>query len=220
MPDTTPLGASLAPADLERALSAWVDHDLAQAIDARDREAIEATDAPRSLVLGLLATTSASRDSYTACARLGRVLAENGGSPSLSAVTVDGAAYALRKLGASFDSTTIRAARASVAEGYVAAVLEAERAAGQRQWEYPGCAVRIANDTVAISAGYPADDGEALANWAARVALCVSRDGYKQACVAGSSAAHAELCGALALVGVKLASAATRKGWVSLLFRR
>lgn len=204
----------------ERALAAWREHDGAQALHAPDRDAIRSTDAPRSLVLDLLARPGPGRDLYNACARLGRLLADAGASPSLAVTTLDGATRALADLGIACDEARLLPARASVAEGYFAAVLEAERVAGRRAWEYPACAVRIAKDTVAIVAGWPADDGEALSDWSARVALCVSRDGYKQAILSGSEAARTELAQALSLVGVELAPANESKGWLSSLLKR
>lgn len=210
----------LAPQDAERALAAWREHDAAQALHGPDRDAIRAADAPRSLVLDLLARPGHGRDLYNACARLGRLLADTGASPSLAVATLDGAARALSDLGIACDPSRLAPARASVAEGYFAGVIETERAAERRGWEYPACAVRIAKDTVAIVAGCPADDGEALADWSARVALCVSRDGYKQAIVSGSDAAKNELVQALSLVGVALAPGLDARGWLSSLFKR
>jgi hypothetical protein len=208
-------------AHAERALAAWREHDAAHALHEPDRAAIRATDAPRALVLELLARPGApTRDLYNACARLGRLLADAGASPSLAVATVDGAARALADLGIACDVAGLSPARASVAEGYFAVVTEGERAAARRAWEYPACAVRIAKDTVAIVAGYPADDGEALADWSARVALSVSRDGYKQAILSGSEAAKSELTQALSLLGVTLASPTEPKSWLSSLLKR
>jgi hypothetical protein len=78
----------------------------------------------------------------------------------------------------------------------------------------------VTSTVVAIVAGYPADDGEALADWSARVALGVSRAGYVQAHVAGSDAARTELQQALSLVGVELASAVEPEGWFASLWKR
>lgn len=220
MAATKPSRDALAPADAERALAAWRETDLLQALHAPDRAAVRATDAARSLVLELLARPGHGRDLFNACARLGRLLADNGASPSLAVATLDGAARALADLGIARDDARLVPARASVAEGYFAAVLETERAAARRAWEYPACAVRVGKDTVALAAGYPPDDGEALADWSARVALCVSRDGYRQAVLAGTEAAKSELGQALALVGVELASSAESKSWLSSLLKR
>lgn len=203
-----------------RALAGWREHDLAHALHNHDREAIRATDAPRALVLDLLMRAGPGRDLYNACARLGRLLGDAGASPSLAVATLDGAVRALQDLGLASDETRLAPARASVAEGYFAVVVEGERTAARRAWEYPGCAVRVAKDTVAIAAGYPADDGEALADWAARVALALSRDGYKHAILSGSDEAKAELVQALSLVGIALADAVEAKGWLASLLKR
>jgi hypothetical protein len=210
----------LGPGDAERALAAWREHDAVHALHGPDREAIRASDPPRALVLELLARPGPVRDLYNACARLGRLLADAGASPSLAVATIDGAMDALRELGVAVDTARLSPARASVAEGYFAVTIESERTASRRTWEYPGCAVRVAKTTVAIVAGYPADDGEALADWSARVALAVSRDGYEQAILSGSEAARAELGQALTLVGVELVTTVASKGWFSSLLAR
>jgi hypothetical protein len=187
---------------VRRALAAWHEHDVTRSLHAVDREAIRATEAPRTLVVELLFAPRAPRDLYSACARLGRLLAEAGASPSLAASTLDGAAEALQAVGIPFEVVRLAPARASVAEGYVAAIVEAERAAARRAWDYPACAVELDDVTLAITCGYPADDGEALANWAARVAAGASRAGKRRAVVSGPAAARAELAAALGLVGI------------------
>ena len=211
----------------ERALIAWRAHDTKSALHGADREAVRSTDAPRALVLELLMRPGPGRDLYNACARLGRLLADAGASPSLAVATIDGAARALEELGIPCEVERLAPARASVAEGYFAVVVENERASARRAWDYPACAVRISKDTVGIAAGYPSEDREALADWSARVALAVSRAGYKHAALAGSEAARAELEQALSLVGVDLvdpaADRASRdepKGWLSSLLKR
>lgn len=204
----------------ERALPAWREHDAKHALHGADRDAIRTTDVPRALVLELLARPGPGRDLYNACARLGRLLADAGASPSLAVATIDGAARALEDLGIASAGERLAPARASVAEGYFAVIIERERASARRAWDYPACAVRVTKDTVAIVAGYPADDGEALADWSARVALAVSREGYKYAVLAGSEAVKAELGQALSMVGVDLAGDAEPKGWLSSLLKR
>lgn len=206
--------------DAERALTAWREHDAAHALHGPDRDAIRTADAARALVLELLARTGHGRDLYNACARLGRLLADAGASPSLAVATLDGAARALEELGITSEAARLAPARASVAEGYFAVTIEGERASARRSWEYPACAVRVTTDTVAIVAGYPADDGEALADWSARVALSVSREGYKRAILSGSEATRAELTQALSLVGVELAAPNEPKGWLAALLKR
>jgi hypothetical protein len=206
--------------DAEHAIAVWREHDAAHALHGHDRDVVRASDAPRALVLEHLARPGPVRDLYNACAWLGRLLADAGASPSLAVGTIDGAASALSELGIAYDPARLPPARASIAEGYFAAVLESERKAARRAWEYPACAVKVAKDVVAIVAGYPADDGEALADWAARVALAVSREGYRSAVLAGEPAAKAELGNALSLLGVALASSADSPGWFTALLKR
>jgi hypothetical protein len=207
------------PFDIERTIAAWCEHDVASALHVPDREAVRATDAARALVLELLAKPNAGRDLYNACASFGRLLADRGASPSLAVLTLEGAVRALSDAGVTCDPARVAPARASIAEGYFAAVVEAERNAARRVWEYPACAVKVAKDTVAIVAGHPADDGEALADWSARVALGVSKDGYGSAIVTGTAPVKAELAAALSLVGIDLVENAEAKGWLSFLKR-
>ena len=209
-----------------RALAAWAEHDGEHALHVADRDAIRATEAARALVLELLAGSSASRDLYSACARLGRLLAERGASPSLAATTIDGAVRALEHVKSSFDRDRIPSARSSLAEGFVAVVVDGERALARSAWEYPACAVRLGPTDVGLAAGFPSDDPEALGDWAARVALAASRDGYRQATLSGADAARSELASALGLVGIRsitsIASSNERAGrsrWFSF-FRR
>ncbi len=204
----------------ERALAAWREHDAAHALHGHDRAALRAADAPRALVLDHLVRPDLARDLYNACARLGRLLADAGASPSLAVTTLDGAVRALEDAGVPWDLARLAPARASVAEGYFASVVDHERLAARRAWEHPACAVKVGKDVVAIVAGFPADDGEALADWAARVALAVSRDGHRSAIVAGDGPAVAELTQALALVGISLATSAEPPGWLASLLKR
>lgn len=204
--------------DLQRALAGWREHDTKRALHAVDREVIRSTDAARALVLELLARPLPSRDLYNACARLGRLLAEAGASPSLAVSTLDGAVRAFAELGFEVDGDRVPSASASVAEGYFAVVVEAERTLARQAWEYPSCAVRVGKEAVAIACGSPADDAEGVGDWAARVALAVSRDGYRAALVSGSERAREEMTQALGLLGITVVDSVERassKSWLS-----
>jgi hypothetical protein len=206
---------------MERLLAAWREHDVTRSLHAHDRDAIRATEAARALVLELLVSEARDpRDLYTACARLGRLLADAGASPSLAASTIDGAFGALAESKVAHDATRSPAARASVVEGYFATVRESERAAARRGWEYPACAVRLDADTAAIIAGCPAEDGESLADWCGCVAAQAARDGIKQAILSGPEAARAELAEALRLVGVEIATQKASRKWLRLPWRK
>ncbi|MBX3186870.1 MAG: hypothetical protein KF819_07645 [Labilithrix sp.] len=192
----------------DETLTAWREHDAQHALHAVDDAAIAAADAPRALVLELLAKKaepSDARDLYNACARLGRLLAEAGASPTLAIATIDGAAKAIARAGEALDERRLMPCRASLAEGYCSVVVESERAAARRGWEYPSCAVRIDDRTVAIVAA-PGDDDDAVADWAARVALGASKDRYARAHLGeGDARTRAELEQALSLVGIAVA---------------
>ncbi len=204
----------------DRALVRWQEHDLTHALHGQDREFVGASEAPRALVLERLVNSDAPRDLYSACAQFGRLMAASGVSPSLAAATLDGAEIALSSAGMAWESRHISPARASLSEGFVAAIVDRERANARRQWEYPACAVQVTKRTVAIAAGHPTDDTEALTAWAARVATAVSRAGYRDAIVSGDEAARHELVDALSIVGVAQISRHDPSGWFASLRRR
>ncbi|MDB4941911.1 MAG: hypothetical protein JWP97_1445 [Labilithrix sp.] len=197
------VSGALTERQLEEAQLRWREHDAAQALHPGDARVAASADALRALVLEHLAGDGSPRDLYSACARLGRLLAERGATPTLVAVTLDGAVAAL---GLGPRDPRLGPARASLAEGHAAAILDAEQERARQAWEYPACAVRISRETVAIAAGYPVRDGddpEVASEWAARVALRVSKDGYVRAILGGTAGPRAELEAALALVGVR-----------------
>ncbi len=206
-----------------RALAAWKEADVKRAIHPSDRAAIDATESVRGLILDLAGKKSdakTSRDLFNAGARLGRMLADLGASPSLAASTIEGAARALAQAGVVIEDDVVAPLRASVAEGYLAGVLDAERACSRRAWEWPACAVRLDRETAAIAAGYPTEDREALGDWAARVALAAQKDGVRNVVVTGSDAARAELASALGLLGIEVRAELAPRGWLRLPWRK
>lgn len=187
--------------ELSRALRQWAEADGARAIHPSDHEAVRATEAARALVLSLVRSGGDPRDLFTACATLGRLLADGGASPSLASATMDGAASALRAIGA---ASPPPGALAALLEGYVGAVVAAERASARRAWEWPACAVPLDDRTCAITACYPEGPDDALVAWAERVATRASKAGVRRAVVAGEGRPRAELEAALAVVGVEV----------------
>lgn len=185
-------------------VDAWCARDHALAFLPSDHAAIDGTRGPRALIVERVRTNGPDADLFHACAILGRIFAELGGSPSLAAGAIDGALGVLPEL----DADTARAARAALAEGFVAARAEAAVAEAASRWEYPGCVVPLENASVAIAAGYPEDDEDALAAWAARVASHVARAGYRRAVLSGGEKACSALFDALELAGVKVRTTA------------
>jgi hypothetical protein len=181
-------------------VDAWCACDARAAFLGTDRAAIEATRGPRALVVEHVRERAGHADLFHACAVLGRLLAESGASPSLASSTIDSAREVLPEL----DGELARSARAALSEGFAAARAEMAHAVAAARWEFPGCAVPLENATVAIAAGYPEEDEDALAAWAARVASEVSRAGYRRALLAGGEKARALLFDALELAGVKV----------------
>jgi hypothetical protein len=189
---------------LDDLVETWCARDHAAAFLAADHAVIDATRGPRSLIVERIRARGPHTDLFHACAVLGRLIADRGGSPTLAASAIDGAAALLPEL----DAETARAARAALTEGFVAARAEAASAVAVERWEYPGCVVPLESATVAIAAGYPDDDVDALSGWAARVASAVARAGYRRAVLGGGERACAALSDALELAGVKVRTTA------------
>lgn len=187
-----------------RAIAGWAEHDAARALHGVDRDVIRATEAARSLVVEHFAPTAPARDLFNACARLGGLMAEGGASPSLAAGTIDSAVRALGEVGAPVDESRVAAARASLFEGYVAAVRDGERTAALAAWEWPACAVPLGEDLVAIACGFPTDDGDALAAWAGRLAGKLVKAKVRRAILAGDERAKTEVASAVDLVGIEV----------------
>jgi hypothetical protein len=185
--------------DVDLILAAWRDHDVARALHPADRAIVEQTRAARALVVEH-ALAGAERDLFNACAVLGRLIAQQGGSPTMAVATVDGAVAAIGAAAATWAAP----ARAAVAEGFAAALAERLQAEARGRWEAPRCVVRVDGTTVAIAGGYPEDDGEALAAWAERVALQCGRLGARRAVIAGTEQAMAALADALGALGVEV----------------
>jgi hypothetical protein len=184
---------------LDDLVDAWCARDGETALPG-DRAVIDATRAARALVVEGLRVGTPDADLFNACAVLGRLFADFGGSPTLAASTMDGVRSVLPDL----DEGTVRTARAALMEGFVAVRSEAARSAAAAQWEFPACAVPLEDSAVAIAGGFPGDDEDAVAAWAARVAAAAARNGYRRAIVAGGERACAALVDALELAGVKV----------------
>lgn len=185
-----------------RALTAWAEADSARALHPADHDVVRSTEAARSLVLDLFDASAPARDLFNACARLGRLMAEAGGSPSLVAGAIDSAVQALSDAGLPCDERRIGPARASLLEGYVAVVRERERATALASWEYPSCVVPIDDDAVAVACGYPTDDAEPLTEWASRIAGKLVKAKTRRVRLSGSPEAVAEVESAVTLVGI------------------
>lgn len=186
---------------VEELVAAWCDRDHARAFLQVDHEAIDSTAAVRALIVEqLVGRVEPSRDLFNACGVLGRLLASRGASPSLATLTIDGARAAL---GAA-EAPWIEPARAALAEGYAAAQKDMARAEATRRWEYPTCVVPLHDGIVAVAAGYPDDDEDALEAWAARVANAAVLGGARRVVLGGTLPARAALGEALKVAGVEL----------------
>jgi hypothetical protein len=183
----------------------WCAADRAHAFLRNDHAVIDATAAARSAIAErLLQGVTRDRDLFHAFSVLGALIGERDGSPTLASATVDGSLVALAKApkAPKADESWVQPARAAVAEGYARSRLEAARAHEASLWEYPRCAVAVSDGTIAIAAGHPDDDEDALSAWASRVAHAATMAGARRAFVSGSPAAERALAEALEIAGI------------------
>ena len=187
--------------DRDAVVVAWCALDRTAALLAADRELADAAAPLRGMVVDFARDGGSDEEIYDACAHLGRMIGQRGGSPTFAALTMDHAAAAM-DLG---PAAWLAGARAAVAEGFTAAVLEKAREEALSTWDFPRCAVPLPDHGIAIAGGHPSEDSEVLAEWAARVAKAAALGGARRAHVAGSPAAREALREALEIVGIDAA---------------
>jgi hypothetical protein len=199
---------------IDRVVVRWCEADRARAFLKSDYEVVESTTAIRSVIVERLlhdrviasGAGHVDRDLLHAFGILGALVGERGGSPTLAAAVVDGALEALADPGeakeAARGAAWVLPARAALAEAFSRAQLENARAQACSRWEYPKCAVGVSEGTIAIAAGYPDDDADALVAWASRVTHAAAMAGVRRAIVSGPAAAEAALSEALEIAGI------------------
>jgi len=185
--------------DRDAVLSTWCAHDRARAVLSADRPCIDGSTSVRSLIVELVLSNGPEDELYDACAVLGRLIGQRGGSPTLAATTIEHVCLAL----GTRDASWIQPARAAVAEGFAMVLVEDATRKAQEAWEFPECSVRLGEGAVAIAAGNPSDDDEILAAWAARVANAAARDGIRRAIVSGRERPRGAVIEALGFVGIE-----------------
>lgn len=190
----------MSPAERERRVAAWNAADTDCAVLPADRRVIEQSGAVRALIVDLAASGSAADELFDACAVLGRLVAQNGGSPTLAALTIDHAAAALGDPDPPWKSP----ARAAVLEGFASALVDSIRREANEAWEFPRCAVSVGDRTIAVAGGFPAEDDQDVAAWADRVAKAAALQGAKTAFVSGPEAVRVRLVDALNLAGIEV----------------
>jgi hypothetical protein len=197
------------PTPADAMVERWCRADGARAFVKSDHDVIESTTAVRSVIAERLTSASGTgmeRDVLNAFGALGRLVGERGGSPTLAAAIVDGALEALGSDEATpspRQAAWVIPARAAMAEAFARARNDAAKSEANARWEYPACAVSIAPDTVAVAAGFPDDDVDALREWASRVAHGASLSSVRRVIVSGSAAAEAALAEALGIAGIE-----------------
>lgn len=183
----------------DQCVAAWTAADRGAAVLPADREVIEQTASVRALIVEL-ASGAPTDELYDACAVLGRLIAQNHGSPTLAALTIDHAASTLGDPQAPWKSP----ARAAVVEAFAAALVDSTRRDAHAAWEFPRCAVAIGDRTIAVAAAYPAEDDQEIAAWVDRVAKAAALQGTKTAFVSGPEAVRTRMIDALILAGIEV----------------
>jgi hypothetical protein len=186
--------------DRDALVAAWSAKDRTRAVLPADRDLVDASATIRALIIDLALAGGAEDELYDAAAVLGRLIAQRGGSPTLASATLDHAADVLDARSAPW----LVPARAAVAEGFSAMVVEHAQLEAMRTWEFPSCAVPLGHAGLAIAAGHPSDDDEVLAAWAARVARAAALAGVRRAVLSGGERASAALRDALTVAGIEV----------------
>jgi hypothetical protein len=176
----------------------WSDKDRALAVLPADREIVDASGNTRSLIVELVLAGGSEDELYDACAVLGRMIAQRRGSPTLASATLDHAAQSLEARAAPW----LVPARAALAEGFAATLIEDAQRQAMQAWEFPSCVVPLGQAALAVAAGHPSDDDEIISAWAGRVAKSAALAGVRRAVVSGSERACAALVDAMTLVGI------------------
>jgi hypothetical protein len=187
--------------DSEALVALWCDLDQRGAPVEADREVVEASRPLRATIAGFALAGGSDEEIYDACAALGRLIAQREGSPTLASATIDNAGEALGVRPAAW----LAPGRAAVAEAFTRVVLERAQQEALRAWEFPRCAVLLPGGVIVIAAGFPSDDPELLADWAARIAKAAALKGVRQAFVSGPDAARAAVEDSLDVVGIEVA---------------
>ena len=176
----------------------WCERDSALAFLPADRQIIANSTSLRALIVDLARSEDPEDELYDACAVLGRLIGQEHGSPTLASLTMDNACEALGAGGAAW----LAPARSAVAEGFAQALIDVARNESALAWEFPACSVPLGNGAVAIAAGHPSDDDEAIDAWAARVAKSVALEGARRVVAAGPERPLRALTEALAVMGI------------------
>ncbi len=183
-------------------LDDWTEHLARTAISERDRRAIAASESAREMVLERLASAMLEdHDALHGWAVVGRVLADEGASPSLVAGVVDALVAASPRAPEGWAP----AARAAIVEAFVGAEREIEGERVKDAWRFPRCVVRLDESTAAVAASYPDEDSDSLARWADEVASGLAKMGIRRVHAEGTARARAALADALSVAGVDLA---------------
>lgn len=137
------------------------------------------------------AATEVDNDVLYLAAALGRLLAQEGASPTLAATVLEG-------LSGLPDAPVLRA---TLFEAFVATSRETWSASARSAWEFPACAVDLGEGTFAVAAGLDDDETE-LSEWADRVASGLLKAKAREVVLTGREPARTKLTESLGLVGI------------------
>jgi hypothetical protein len=191
----------MSPRDDEALVDAWCELDRGAAVLEADREIVDASRPLRAVIAGFALAGGSDEEIYDACASLGRLIAQRGGSSTLASATVDHAGDALGIRPASW----LAPGRAAVVEGFTRELLERAHQDALRTWQFPRCAVALPGGVLAVAAGFPSDDPELVREWAAGIAKAAALQGIRQAFVSGPDESRAAVEDAFDVVGIRVA---------------
>lgn len=137
------------------------------------------------------AATEVDNDVLYLAAALGRLLAQEGASPTLAATVLEG-------LSGLPDAPVLRA---TLFEAFVATSRETWSTSARSAWEFPACAVDLGEGVFAVAAGLDDDETE-LSEWADRVASGLLKAKAREVVLSGRGPARTKLTESLGLVGI------------------
>ncbi len=150
------------------------------------------------------AATELDNDVLYLAAALGRLLAQEGASPTLAATVLEGLS----------GLPNAAVLRATLFEAFVATSREHWSASARSAWEFPGCAVEIGDGVFAVVAGLDDDETE-LSEWADRVASRLLKAKARDVVLSGRNLARTKLMESLGLIGIPCRTSApgSTKRW-------
>jgi hypothetical protein len=140
----------------------------------------------------LAAAEEVDNDVLYLAAALGRLLAQEGASPTLAATVLEGLS----------ELPSAPVLRATLFEAFMTTSREVWSASARSAWEFPGCAVHLGEGVFAVAAGLDEVDEGELAEWADRVASGLLKAKAREVVLSGREPARTKLAESLGLIGI------------------